>query len=55
MALYVYKQTVGMLYDSNDFEEWIESRSIRGSSRCIEAAERRFGDRLDEKIVEEII
>ncbi|MCJ1326353.1 anthranilate synthase component 1 [Thelotrema lepadinum] len=46
----------GIVYDSDEFEEWMETMNKFGANlRCIELAERRFGGRVDGKTVEEII
>ena len=46
----------GIVYDSDEFEEWLETMNKLGANlRCIELAERRFGGKVGEKTVEYII
>jgi anthranilate synthase component 1 len=46
----------GIVYDSDEFEEWMETMNKLGANlRCIELAERRFEGKIAGKTVEDII
>ena len=46
----------GIVYDSDEFEEWMETMNKLGANlRCIELAERRFDGKITGKTVEDII
>jgi len=46
----------GIVYDSDEFEEWMETMNKLGANlRCIELTERRFEGRIGGKTVEDII